>query len=88
TGFFRHRATGFETIDADRLPAYRARLDAELADLPPGGYVTGDHPLFALVDTVAARSDRLILYRAALLHSGLIAALPDHPDDPARGRLT
>ncbi|WP_170170642.1 DUF6445 family protein [Sphingomonas sp.] len=88
TGFFRHRATGFETIDAERLPLYRPHLDAELAALEPGGYVTGDHAHFALIDTVEARPDRLILYRAALLHSGLIDAVPPHADDPRRGRLT
>ncbi|WP_368738193.1 DUF6445 family protein, partial [Escherichia coli] len=30
TGFFRHRATGFETIDAARSAGYLATLNAEL----------------------------------------------------------
>lgn len=88
TGFFRHRATGFETIDARRLPTYRAVLDDELRAPPPPGYRTGSDRLFALTEAVEARYDRLILYRAALLHSGLIAQLPEHASDPRRGRLT
>ncbi len=88
TGFFRHRATGFETIDAERLPLYRRHLDAELAASGHGGYVTGDNDHVAAIGAVEARPDRLILYRAALLHSGLIAALPPQADDPLHGRLT
>jgi hypothetical protein len=88
TGFFRHRATGFETIDAERLPLYRRHLDAELAASGPGSYVTGDNDHFAAIGAIEARPDRLILYRAALLHSGLIAALPPQADDPSQGRLT
>lgn len=88
TGFFRHRATGYETIDADRLAVYRGHLDAELTAPGEGGYVTGDHDHFTAIDAVEARPDRLILYRAALLHSGLIEALPPHAEDPSRGRLT
>lgn len=88
TGFFRHRATGYETIDADRLAVYRQHLDAELAEPGQGAYVTGDHAHFTAIDAVEARPDRLILYRAALLHSGLIDAVPPHAEEPSRGRLT
>jgi hypothetical protein len=90
TGFFRHRATGFETIDADRLPAYRAALDAELAAAsPPSRYIqmAGDD-LFEGIAMVDAKPDRLILYRAGLLHSGLIGNLPAAAGDARRGRLT
>jgi hypothetical protein len=87
TRFFRHRATGFETIDAARLPAYRAALDAELAAVAPG-YATGEDGPFEATDTVDAAPDRLILYRAALLHSGAISAIPAGAANPRRGRLT
>jgi hypothetical protein len=88
TGFFRHRATGFETIDAGRLPAYRAALDRELAAPPAPGYRIDSDARFERIGAVAARHDRLVLYRAALLHSGLISHLPDAAADPRRGRLT
>jgi hypothetical protein len=88
TGFFRHRATGFETIDAQRLPAYRAALDRELADPPPPGYRIDSDARFERIGAVDAQCDRLVLYRAALLHSGLIAHLPAAAADPRHGRLT
>ncbi|KQM27410.1 MULTISPECIES: DUF6445 family protein [unclassified Sphingomonas] len=87
TRFFRHRATGFETIDADRLPAYRAALDAELAAMP-AVYPAGEDGPFEAIDTIDAAPDRLILYRAALLHSGAITTLPADAADPRCGRLT
>lgn len=87
TRFFRHRATGFETIDADRLPAYRAALDAELPYVP-AAYADGSDGPFEAIDAVEAVPDRLILYRAALLHSGAITTLPADAADPRRGRLT
>ncbi len=88
TGFFRHRATGFETIDAARLPAYSAARDREPADARGGYPGQGDDPAFAAIATCRAVHDRIVLYRAALLHSGLIAQLPDEAADPRRGRLT
>ena len=90
TGFFRHRATGFETIDGPRLPRYRAQVDRELATLPVDDrcYPGGDDAFFEQIGAVEARYDRLVLYRAALLHSGLISAPPPDAANPRRGRLT
>jgi hypothetical protein len=87
TRFFRHRATGFETIDSERLPAYRAAFDAEILSVP-AAYADGSDGPFEAIDMVDAAPDRLILYRAALLHSGAITALPADASDPRRGRLT
>lgn len=85
TGFFRHRATGLERIDADTASRYHAALATEPP--PPPGY-PADGPAFALTYACPPALDRLVVYRSALLHSGLIPALPDHPEDPRRGRLT
>lgn len=87
TRFFRHRATGFETIDAGRLPVFRAALDAEIGGVP-AAYTDGADGPFEAIDAVEAAPDRLILYRAALLHSGAITTLPADAADPRRGRLT
>jgi len=89
TAFFRHRATGFETIDAARSPAYLARLNTELRDQPPpAAYPFGDTALFERIAEVEARYNRAVIYRSTLLHSGAIA--PDAPldADPGTGRLT
>ncbi|WP_223030180.1 DUF6445 family protein [Hephaestia mangrovi] len=87
TGFFRHRATGFETIDRQRLDAYNGALSRETAD-DRAGYQHSTDSRFERIAACEARFDRMLLYRAALLHSGLIEKIPDHAADPRRGRLT
>lgn len=89
TGFFRHRATGFETIDAARSAGYLATLNAELrADPPEAAYPFGDTALFERIQHVEARVNRAVIYRSALLHSGAIAPGTVLDGDPATGRLT
>ena len=90
TAFFRHRATGFETLDADRSRTYLPTLNAELArgGVPGAGYIAADSALFEHLDTVPARYNRAVLYRSAMLHSGAITPGRDLPADPATGRLT
>ncbi|WP_341207412.1 DUF6445 family protein [uncultured Sphingomonas sp.] len=86
TAFFRHRATGFETLDAARLPEYQAARAHDPA--PPPRYCIGEDDGFEPIEIVPAAPDRLILYRAALLHSGWITTLPAQAADPRHGRLT
>jgi hypothetical protein len=89
TAFFRHRATGFETITAERAPAYTAALDAELAKAPPPpAYVAGDTPQFSCIARAEARFNRALLYRSWSLHSGAIAPDAALSADPSVGRLT
>lgn len=89
TAFFRHRATGFETVSDDRAPAYFDALSAELADSPPPlAYVADDTPLFERTLAAEARFNRALLYRSYLLHSGAIAPDAALSPDPATGRLT
>ncbi len=89
TAFFRHRATGFETIDEARAPAYFDRLNAELHSYSPApAYIADSTPLFERTALVEARYNRALLYRSALLHSGAIAPGALLTGDPAKGRLT
>lgn len=89
TAFFRHRSTGFETIDEDRLPQYRERLDADLRHGPrPSGYTASDTPLFERTAVAEGTFNRALLYRSYLLHSGAIAPDASLSADPANGRLT
>jgi len=89
TGFFRHDATGFETISPARRDAYRAAVDAELA--ANGDALTGfagpDTPGFTLTGAVEARYNRLIVYPACALHCALFDGARLSPD-PRTGRLT
>jgi hypothetical protein len=90
TAFYRHRATGFETVTADRLPAYRRALGADLDrfGMPEADYIAGDTPIFEQVTRHEGLFNRAILYRSNTLHCAAI--LPDmaFTADPASGRLT
>ena len=90
TAFYRHRSTGFETIDETRAPIFFDQLEAEMrhGGPPPAAYVAGDTPLFEQTLRVAARYNRALLYRSYLLHSGAISADAILSPDPAVGRLT
>ncbi|PAX07615.1 DUF6445 family protein [Sphingomonas lenta] len=89
TAFFRHRSTGFETIDEARAPTYFGRLAAELRrSPPPPAYVAGDTPLFERFAHAEARYNRALIYRSSLLHSGAISEGSALSPDPTVGRLT
>jgi hypothetical protein len=88
TQFYRHRSTGFETINEGRSGAYLAALERETALHPPQGYIDGDTPLFERIDVVSARFNRAVFYRSHLLHSGAVPSDAVLPADPATGRLT
>lgn len=90
TAFYRHRATGFETIDEARSTAYFEALNGDLRMLgpPPPGYLSGDTAMFERIACFAGTPNRALVYRGRLLHCGDIA--PDQPlwSDPTKGRLT
>lgn len=90
TAFFRHRGTGFESVDSARRPEYWRHIEAEQnsPDSPPAAYINGDTALYELTARHDGVFNRLLLYRRNSLHSG---AMPAHfvPDsDPRRGRLS
>jgi hypothetical protein len=89
TAFYRHRATGFETLTAERQRVYEEMRDRELAG--PGGdpsYIVGDTEHYEQTASVEARVDRMLIYRSRLLHSGRIGLQAPLSSDPRRGRLT
>lgn len=90
TAFFRHRATGFETVSEERRELYFRQLDTELryTGPPAPGYVAGDTPLFERIRVAEARFNRALLYRSRNLHSGAISPGASLPADPRTGRLT
>jgi hypothetical protein len=90
TAFFRQRSTGYESVDADRLAAYRAALAGDLArhGMPPASYIGTDSPLFERVARHQGRFNRAILYRSNTLHCADIPAAMSFSPDPHDGRLT
>lgn len=88
TAFYRHKATGFETITEDRFSTYEASLKAEAKeDGIPKGYFRGSDR-FERIYEIEPLFNRLVIYRGILLHSGSMPANPVFSDDPAVGRLT
>jgi hypothetical protein len=85
TRFFRHRASGFETLSAARLQEYER---ARAAETDEAGYVGVESRWFEAVGSVAAAFNRLVIYRSFLLHSGVIPDASALSPDPREGRLT
>jgi hypothetical protein len=90
TAFYRQRATGFETVDSARFPAFEAALRAGVAahGLPPAAYIAGDTPLFEQIARYEARPNRALIYRGHSLHCAAIPPGIPLPADPALGRLS
>ncbi|WP_029934673.1 DUF6445 family protein [Sphingomonas sp. UNC305MFCol5.2] len=90
TAFYRHRSTGFETVDAAR---HRRYLDALRDDFtahgePEPAYIEGDTAIFEQIACYDAVFNRALIYRSSLLHC---AMLPNHialPGTAREGRLT
>lgn len=88
TAFYRHRQTGFETLTPERLDAYHSVRRREEAEESATGYIVSDTEHFEQVAAIAAKPNRLVVYRSRLLHSGLVAPGAQLPADPRSGRLT
>lgn len=87
TGFFRHRATGYESITADRRDAFRMQVTAELETAELTAFAGPDTPGYEMTDHVDSRFNRLVLYRCNVLHCALFDGALLSPD-PRIGRLT
>ncbi|GLX79057.1 hypothetical protein tinsulaeT_23970 [Thalassotalea insulae] len=91
TSFYRHKASGFERINAERDHSYRLTLKqqamaAKLHQRP--GYIRGSTSLFEQFYTVSAQMNRAILYPSNVLHSGDIQPHIGLSAAPDAGRLT
>jgi hypothetical protein len=79
TSFYRHRKTGFESINEDRKIEYFRSLESENdgPNLPKSadGYINGDTALFERISEQPAKFNRIIIYRRNSLHSG---SIPKH----------
>ncbi|MFN4226279.1 MAG: DUF6445 family protein [Hyphomonas sp.] len=90
TAFYRHRASGFETVSPSRLDDYSRLIEAEVAahGLPAADYLRGDTLQFEQTYRVEAAFNRLVIYRGWTLHSGQIPEGFGFAADPRAGRLT
>lgn len=90
TAFFRHRSTGFETVNAQRVEQFHASLSEDFARLgePEPAYIGDDSPLFERTHVCSYRFNRAIIYRGKLLHCADLANMPNLPGSIQQGRLT
>jgi Family of unknown function (DUF6445) len=90
TAFFRHRSTGFESVNAQRLAHFTTNLDTDIArhGLPDAGYISGDTAIYEQIADYDARFNRAIIYRGNTLHCANIPEGMALPADPETGRLT
>lgn len=86
TAFYRQRATGVELVTAQNADAVTAA--GRLAATDSRGYFHGSDAHYEQIGLVEGVADRLILYRGALLHSGIIPPGAELSPDPRKGRLT
>ena len=90
TAFYRHRATGFETVTATRLADYERILNCEVRaqGIPDAAYIAGDTDIFDEISLFEGRYNRALLYPSNALHCARIPDDLNLSDNPATGRLT
>lgn len=86
TAFYRHRKTELDVLSPENYGTYKAALETE--GLPKAGYMRGSDDRFEMIEHIAAKPNRAVLYRSAILHSGYIPPDIDLSSDPKKGRLT
>ena len=90
TSFYRHRQTGYESINDSRLGDYAPKLKKEVMNEASTtfNYMNGDNNFFERTAQVDAKFNRAIFYRSNILHSGNVQAGSELSEDPRVGRLT
>ena len=90
TAFYRQRATGFETVTADRFDEFRDALERSAAQLglPASDYIRGDTALYEQIGKIAGSFNRAVVYSGNSLHCADLAADFQPHADPLAGRLT
>ena len=86
TAFYRQRSTGIELVDESNRAAFVAAAMSESSGLT--GYTNASNAHFEQIGRIDAVPDRLVIYRGALLHSGIIPPDMNFSADPRQGRLT
>lgn len=89
TAFFRQISTGFERVGPADKARYLAERKKDIAQLTQSNAFPDEKTVgYQQIGKVAARFNRLVVYRSMLLHSGIISAPERLSSDPQLGRLT
>ena len=90
TSFYRHRTTGFETMNSQRIHHYAPMLKSEViaSNKSTYDYINGDTDIFERTASIDAKFNRAIFYRSNILHSANVNKNRLNEKNPAEGRLT
>jgi len=89
TALYRHRATGYETLDAENFARYETFLAEEERDTSwQQKYICGSNQYYEEIGSYEANFNRLIMYRGNCLHAPKIAEDFNFVPDALNGRLT
>lgn len=88
TAFYRHKATGHETIKRDIRKEFEDIYFKEIETKPTKkSYFTESDDYFEKIGLVSPKFNRMVIYRSCLLHAAHIEPSSVNPD-PRTGRLT
>jgi hypothetical protein len=89
TSLYRHKKTGFEIIDGDRIDFYnKTAIEEGVLDSNPKSYMNGSNQFFQQIASIDSIFNRIVIYPTTALHSGNIAPTFDFDSNPRTGRLT
>ena len=91
TALYRHKPTGYENINELRKPHYmeEAQQHINTKGDPERKYFTQSTNHYELLEVIAYKPNRLVIYPSTLLHSAFIEnPINDVNSDPTTGRLT
>lgn len=90
TAFYRHRSTGFETVDAARYPRFTKALEDDVArhGLPSSAYISADTAIYEQIACFEGQYNRALVYRGHALHCAFLPDELSFSADPRQGRLT
>lgn len=88
--FYRHRATGFEFVDKERLKIYGQVRSTDFRQLGAltGNYMHQSNRQFDVIGRIPAKFNRLVLFRSYNLHMELPGEKTILLNDRNNGRLT
>jgi hypothetical protein len=86
TAFYRHRATGFESIGRNRVRLFADHAKREVEQVP-AAYTDATTPYYEQVGQVDAAFNRLVAYRNNVFHAAVLGKGILSPD-PRQGRPT
>ena len=90
TSFYRHRATGYEKINAGNEANYRTALNHTMKKLGPPAreYMNGSNELFERIHSVDSVFNRMVIYSGNVLHAADIDGSLFDGNDHSHWRLT